>query len=203
MEAVLNIDRALGVVRELFLRVLEVAEVFWVNAQVHVPIPAGLEPVLVPLFVRSWFDEEFHLHLLELTGAEDEVARRNFVTERFADLTDAKRWLLTRTALHVGEVDEDSLSGFRTQVVHARFVFDRTKLSAQQPVEFTRLSPLSLGSTVGARDVGETIFRLAILARFKFFFELVGTKALVTRQTLRQWVNECVDVTRGHPHRRR
>jgi hypothetical protein len=39
-------------------------------------------------------DEELHLHLLELAGAEDEVARRDLVAERLADLRDAERRLL-------------------------------------------------------------------------------------------------------------
>ena len=90
----------------------------------------------------------------KLAGADLSKAKLGRVFGPRTDLTNAKRWLLTRTSLHVGEVNEDSLSSFRTQVVHARFIFDRTKVSAQQAVEFTRLSPLPLGSTVGARDVG-------------------------------------------------
>src|ERR1022692_1505088 len=49
---------------------------------------------LVPLLVGARLDEEFHLHLLELAGAEDEVSRRDLVAERLADLADAERDLL-------------------------------------------------------------------------------------------------------------
>ena len=38
-------------------------------------------------------DEELHLHLLELAGAEDEVARGDLVAERLADLGDPERRL--------------------------------------------------------------------------------------------------------------
>ena len=55
-----------------------------------------LQPVLVPLLVGPGLDEELHLHLLELTGTEDEVARRDLVAERLADLRDAERRLLAR-----------------------------------------------------------------------------------------------------------
>ena len=54
------------------------------------------DPVLVPLLVGAGLDEELHLHLLELAGAEDEVARRDLVAERLADLADAERRLLAR-----------------------------------------------------------------------------------------------------------
>ena len=45
------------------------------------------------------FDEELHLHLLELARAEDEVPGRDLVAERLADLRDAERDLLPRRLL--------------------------------------------------------------------------------------------------------
>lgn len=80
------------------------------------PVEAGLLPALEVLHVRARLDEELHLHLLELTRAEREVARRNLVAERLADLRDAKRHLLARGLLHVQEVHEDALRRFRAQV---------------------------------------------------------------------------------------
>ena len=41
-------------------------------------------------------DEVLHLHLLELAHPEDEVAGRDLVAERLADLGDAERQLLAR-----------------------------------------------------------------------------------------------------------
>ena len=52
--------------------------------------PAVVDPVLVPLLVGARLAEELQLHLLELAGAEDEVARRDLVAEGLADLADAE-----------------------------------------------------------------------------------------------------------------
>ena len=60
--------------------------------------------------------EELDLHLLELAGAEDEVARRDLVAERLADLGDPERRLLARELQDVLEVDEDALRGLGAQV---------------------------------------------------------------------------------------
>ena len=59
--------------------------------------------------------EELDLHLLELARAEDEVARRDLVAERLADLRDPERRLLARELEHVLEVDEDALRGLGAQ----------------------------------------------------------------------------------------
>ena len=61
-------------------------------------------------------DEELHLHLLELARAEDEVAGRDLVAERLADLRDPERRLLARELQRVLEVEEDALRGLGTQV---------------------------------------------------------------------------------------
>ena len=108
-EAVLDVGRALGVVGQLLRRVLVVAEVVGVDAEVDVPAGALLDPVAEPLVVLAGLDEELHLHLLELAGAEDEVARRDLVAEALADLGDAERRLFPAGLQHVGEVDEHAL----------------------------------------------------------------------------------------------
>jgi len=53
-----------------YFRVLEEAQVLWVDTEVRVPTEALVNPVLMPLFVRSRLDEKFHLHLFEFAGAE-------------------------------------------------------------------------------------------------------------------------------------
>ena len=50
------------------------AEVVRFDAEVGVPLQPGVDPVLMPLPCGVRLDEELHLHLLELPGAEDEVA---------------------------------------------------------------------------------------------------------------------------------
>ena len=113
---VLDVDGALGVVRALVRRVLVEPQVVRIQAEIAVPGQPGLDPALVPVLVGAWLDEELHLHLLELAGAEDEVPRRDLVPERLADLADAERDLPARGLLDVLEVDEDSLGGLGPQV---------------------------------------------------------------------------------------
>ena len=94
-ELVLDVERGAGVVRQLVGAVLVPAQprrargrASWCHC--HPPLP----PVLEPLRVGARLDEELHLHLLELARPEDEVARRDLVAERLADLRDAERNLL-------------------------------------------------------------------------------------------------------------
>src|SRR4028118_1029706 len=65
---VLDVHRALGVVGELLLGVLVAAEVLLPDAKVEVPVPALLEPVLVPLLVRASPHDALPLHLPALAG---------------------------------------------------------------------------------------------------------------------------------------
>ena len=46
----------------------------------------SVHPGLLPVLVGARLDEELDLHLLELAGAEDEVAGSDLVAERLADL---------------------------------------------------------------------------------------------------------------------
>src|SRR5262245_33743459 len=111
--AVFDVDRPLRVMRQLLLWMLKEAQIFLAQAEVEIPPPAFGDPVLVPLLVRAWLDEVLHLHLLELAGPEDEIARGDLVPERLAGLRDAERRLLPRGLHDVEEVDEDALSGLR------------------------------------------------------------------------------------------
>src|SRR5699024_8665214 len=105
-EAVLDVEGALRVVRELLGWMLEEPQIVGIDAEVGVPPVTLVDPVRVPSFVFTGFDEVLHFHLLELAGTEDEVARRDLVAEALADLADAERRLLAGGVEHVGEVDE-------------------------------------------------------------------------------------------------
>ena len=85
------------------------------KAEGLVPLDPGLLPVLVPLGLGAWGDEELHLHLLELPHAEDELAGDDLVPEGLADLRDAKRQLHAAGLLDVEEVDENALRRLRTE----------------------------------------------------------------------------------------
>ncbi|GAA2772815.1 hypothetical protein GCM10020219_048590 [Nonomuraea dietziae] len=200
VEAVLHVDGALGVVRQLLLGVLVEPEVVLVDAQVGVPAEALVDPVLVPLLVGSGLDEELHLHLLELAGAEDEVARRDLVAEGLADLADAERDLLARRLLHVGVVDEDALRRLGTQVGQARLVLDRAEVGLQQAAELARLGEGALVAAVGAAQVRQPVLGgLAVLLLVRLD-EVVGAEALVAGLALGQRVGEGLDVAAGLPH---
>jgi hypothetical protein len=93
-ELVLDVDAALGVERELVLPVLAEPEVLLPDPVLQVPAVARVDPLLVDLLVRARAAEVLDLHLLELARAEREVAGRDLVPERLADLCDAERQLL-------------------------------------------------------------------------------------------------------------
>ena len=198
-EAVFDVRGALGVVAELVQRVLEEAQVFLADAQAGVPGHALLHPVLVPLLVRAGLDEEFHFHLLELAGAEDEVARRDLVAEGLADLADAERRLLAGGGEDIVEVHEDALGGFGAQVVQALFAGDRAEVGLEQAGEFLRLGPFAAGAAVGAGDVLEPVLGGTALLLLVFLLEVVRAVALVAGEALHQRVGEDLDVAGGLP----
>jgi hypothetical protein len=133
-----------------------------------VPLHARSLPLLEPLHVGAGLDEELHLHLLELARAEDEVAGRDLVAERLADLRDAERHLLTRALLHVQEVHEDPLRRFRAQVDDGSPILDRPHERLEHQVELARLGELA----------GVMLTRLlARLLRAARVLELVGAEA--------------------------
>ena len=185
---------------ELLGGVLVKAQVALTNPQVGVPGPAVVDPVLMPLLVGARFAEELQLHLLELAGSEDEVARGDLVAEGLADLADAEGRLLSSGAHDVGEVDEDALSRLRTQVVQAGFVVDRTEVGLEQAGELTRLGPPAAlpGHRVG--HVGELDGRgIQTLALGVLLDELVSAVASVRMEGLHERVGECAHMSGGDP----
>src|ERR1700712_3256272 len=93
-KAVLDVERTRAffrVVRELVFVVRTQAQVGIAQPEITPEARALFAPELVPLhrFVRA--AKPLELHLLELARAEDVIAWRDFVTERFTDLRDAER----------------------------------------------------------------------------------------------------------------
>src|SRR5450432_841579 len=178
-EAVFDVDRALGVVRQLLLRVLVQAQHLRTKTQPHVPRKPRVDPVLVPLLVAARLDEELHLHLLELAGAEDEVSWCDLVAETLTLLRDAEWRLLARRLLHVEVVDEDALRSLGSQIGKPRLVFDRTEVGLQQSVEHPRLGERAFRSAVRTVHICQAMRgRLAVLFGVRLF-EMVRTKALM------------------------
>src|ERR1700677_1691968 len=200
VKLVLDVDRALGVVRQLLFRMLVRPQVLRADTQVGVRGHAGVDPVLMPVLVGAGLDEELHLHLLELAGPEDEVARGDLVAERLADLPDAERDLLPRGLQHVLEVDEDALGGLRAQVGEPGLVLDRAQVRTQQPVEHARLGEGAAVAAVRARDVLKAVRRRVVVLLLVGVDELVGPVPLVAERALGERVNELGDVPARLPH---
>src|SRR5699024_6229981 len=131
-EGVFHVHGALGVVRELFLWVLVQTQVVWIHAQIDVPLQAVINPVLVPLLILAWLDEEFHLHLLKLTSTQEQVTRGDLIAESLTSIGDAKRSLHARRGHHIFEVYEDTLCRFGTQVVQTFVIIDWAQEARQQ-----------------------------------------------------------------------
>ena len=115
---------------------------------------ARVDPGLVRRLVLSRPDEVLDLHLLELARPEGEVARRDLVAKRLADLGDAERQLAAHGVQHVAEVDEDPLRRLGPQVGQARPVagVDRSDRGPEHQVERPRLGQIG-GAAVGALEL--------------------------------------------------
>src|SRR5687768_3799284 len=89
-------------------------------------------------------NEVFHLHLLKLAGAKDEVPRSDFVPKRFSDLCDTKRQFAPAGSEHIREVNKYALGRFRSQVnQRIRIVFcRRAYVSLEHQVERAWLSQI-------------------------------------------------------------
>ena len=109
-------SNAARVVCQLLRAVLMKPQVLGSDAQAEIPVEACFPPMLEPLHGGVGFDEELHLHLLELTGAKDEIARGDFIAESLADLGDPEGDFLARWLQHITKIDVDALRGFRPQV---------------------------------------------------------------------------------------
>ena len=124
---ILDVGPGLRVVRTLLRRQLVEAQPVGANAVVAVPFLARRDPLLVDRHVVAVVGNEIlQLGLFELAHAEGEVAGRDLVAKRLADLRDAERRPLARALVDVLEIDEDALSGFRPQIRRRRGVLHRT-----------------------------------------------------------------------------
>src|SRR5689334_10804600 len=113
-EIELHVERCARVMCELVLFVLvELQPAFSETEAAMPPHPLAL-PVLEPLHVGAGLDEELHLHLLELARAENEIARGDFIAERFSDLRDPEWDLLAGCLLDIEEIDVRTLRRFGT-----------------------------------------------------------------------------------------
>ena len=160
----LDVARRGGVVRQLVRVMRAQAQVVGIDAEPHVPVEPLAHPVLVPLVGLAGRDEVLHLHLLELERAEDEVAGRDLVAERLADLRDPERRPAARELQHLLEVEEDPLRGLGAQVDRRALLLDRADRRLEHQVERARLAQLATADRAD-EVVGRLTPRLGLLAQ--------------------------------------
>src|SRR5437588_6674812 len=148
-EAILNIDGMLRIVRQLCWRLFVQPQVFFRDANVLKPLMTGIDPFLMSRFVFARSHEIFHLHLLKLARAKNEITGRNFVAKRFADLCDAERKLAPAGVQDVEKVYEDALRGFGTKIdERLRIVFCcRADVGAKHEIESAYFSPVRFSAS--------------------------------------------------------
>ncbi len=146
--------------------------------------------MLVPALGLVGGHEELHLHLLELAGAKDEVAGRDLVSKRLADLRDPEGRLAARELEHVLEVDEDPLRRLGAQVGDRGVVDDRADVGLKHEVELARLGEVAVRRLAGV---------LGRLAPAGGVGEQVGAEALPAGAAVDQRVREPLEVARRLP----
>ncbi len=169
------------------------AEVALPDAVPQMPCDSLLDPVGEPLLGLRRRDEVLHLHLLELERPEDEVARRDLVAERLADLRDPERRLSAGDLRDVLEVDEDPLRGLGAQVRVEPRLLDRADPRLEHEVELSGLGEVA---------VGRLARMLAGLAAALRLVDVVGPVPELAEPAVHERVVEALDVTRGLPDRR-
>src|SRR5829696_9888578 len=170
------------------------AQVFGADAELGVPALALIDPGPIPALRVRRRHEELHLHLLELTGAEDEVAGGYLVAEGLADLGDPEGRLLAREAKHVLEVDEDPLSGLWSEVDRRALLGDRADVGFEHQVELPRLGELA--AALRAAQLG---LRLAALRLYRLAQVVLPPALLALAEALDERVGEALQMAGGLP----
>ena len=177
------------------------AQVLLAHAEVEEPLEASLDPILVPLLVLARLHEVLHLHLLELAGAEDEVAWRDLVAERLADLRDAEGHLAAGRHDDVVEVDEDALGRLGAQPNLVGLVLNRACVGFEHEVEHARLRQRRAVFRALQSACGEGCGLLRVFGHR--FLDVVGAESLMAFGALDERVGEAISVSAGDPHLRR
>ena len=149
----------------------------------------------MPLLGLAGRNEELHLHLLELERAEDEVAGRDLVPERLADLRDPERWLAPRDLEHVLVVDEDPLRGLGAKVDLGAGLLDRADARLEHQVELARLGQVAVGRLAGPLARPLPAAHLLVLE----IGEVVGAEALLAEAAVDERIGEAADMARDLP----
>ena len=118
-----DVHRAAGVKREFLLRMRVAREVRVGQADALQPRFAPSDPLFVDLGpIGVFVDEIFHLHLFKFARAENEVARRDLVAERLADLRNTERQFHATGIDDVFEINKHALRRLRPQISDGRTI---------------------------------------------------------------------------------
>ena len=181
-EFILDVVGVRGIVRELILAVLMPAQLLWPNPESFHPLHPFRAPGLEPFVLGAGFHEKLHLHLFELASPKDEVAGRDLVAERLADLRNSKGDLLARGLLHVQVIDIDPLRRLGPQVDNGGLILDRPHERLEHQIELPRRGERAFAAAHGALGV-----RLAGCA---LDLGIVGPKAVLALLAIHERIGE-------------
>src|SRR5215204_220721 len=201
--------------RQLVLVVLAQAQVLFADAVFRIPSKAFIEPSLMPFLIGARHNEKLDFHLLKLTAAKSEISRRDLVTERLADLRDTEGQLHAHGLKNIIEVDENTLSGFRSQISHGGIFLHRTHKSLEHQVKLARFGELAFAASGAQRASGAAVLTglagrhdkliafgcLTIVNPFHLI-DLICTKSLFARAAIDHRIGEMVEMAAGLPNSR-
>ena len=208
----LEVGGGVGVVGQLLGIVVTQTQVLVLHAQAQQPLVAEVLPVGEPLQLGAGGAEELQLHLLELTGAEGEVARGDLVAESLAHLAHAEGQLAAGGALDVLEVDEDTLGSLGTQIHGVLGVLGDTLEGLEHQVKLTDVCKVMFAAAWAGNlmlfDKFHHLFlRPGIYASFNLdpmlctvvLDQLICTETLMALLTVHQRIRKSAQVTRSYP----
>ena len=208
----LKVGGSLGVEAQLLGIMVTQTQVLVGHVQAQQPLVAEVAPVLEPLQIGTGLAEELQLHLLKLAGTEGEVAGRDLVAEGLADLAHAEGQLAAGGALHVIEVDEDTLRGLGTQIHGVLGILGDALEGLEHQVELTDIGPVVLAAA-GAGDLmlgheschlilGESVDGLGQLKAVlgaPVLDHLVGAETLLALLAVHQRIAEAAQMAGSDP----
>ena len=130
------------------------------DADFLVEAKAGFQPLVGEAHAVLRAAEILDLHLLELAGAEGEIARVDLVAERFSDLRDAEGQLHAVRIEHVLVLAENRLRGLRAEV--GDLLAGGSEIRLEHQVELARLGEKGAVGGVVARGAGDLFGRFAL-----------------------------------------
>ena len=206
-EQELNVRRGLGVEGKLLLLMVAQTQIFLRHAEGQQPVFAEILPIIEPVEIRAGLAEEFTFHLLELTGTEREVAGRDLVSEALAYLADAEGQLLARGALHILEVNKNSLGCLGTQINFILRILRHTLEGLEHQIELADIGEIGRAAIRAFDIVLADIFTHllkghAVRIAAGILNELIGTMARFAVLAVHERIGEAAHMARRHPHLR-